>query len=309
MRKGWILVALLVLLASCSRDASERDGPPDKVKVVVSIPPQAYFVERVGGDHVAVEVLADSGQSPHAFEPTPRQMVSIAQARVYFLIGLPFEQQLTRRIGSSFENITLADTRARVPLRHLTKPRRHGAGKGPQTRQGQVGDHADDDMDPHIWLDPKLVKIQANTICRALGELDPVHADDYSRNLVGFQADLDRVDAKIAKALSPFRGREFLVFHPAFGYFGASYGLRQRAVEIGGAQPGPKRVGELIEYAKEHGIKVMFVQRQFSRKAAETLAREIGGAVVPMDPLARDYIRNLEDMAEKITAALEHTSG
>ena len=99
-------------------------------------------------------------------------------------------------------------------------------------------------------------------------------------------------------------GRSFFVFHPSFGYFADDYGLEQVAVETGGSEPSARQLARLIREARDAEVRVIFVQPQFSRKSAETIASEIGGAVVPIDPLARDYIENLERMARAVEEGL-----
>jgi len=279
-----LLASLALLSAPCRRNAAPvKDG--DRLRVFVSILPQAYFVQRVGGEHVDVEVLVGPGQGPHNYEPTLKQMTRLAGARLYFRIGVPFEETLVRKLASFHQDLRIVDTRRGIEL--------HPAEDDHEGRK-----------DPHIWLSPKLASIQAGTICDALCEADPVNKADYRSNLARLQRDLAGLDARIAKALAPLRGRTFYVFHPAFGYFAEAYGLKQEAVEIGGRSPSARHIKELIEKARAEGVKVIFVQPQFSGTAAETIAAAIGGAVVRMDPLAPDYFRNLEEMTEKIQNAL-----
>jgi zinc transport system substrate-binding protein len=158
--------------------------------------------------------------------------------------------------------------------------------------------------DPHIWLDPELVKIQASTIAAALSQLDPVHAAEYKKNLQALAADLDRVNAELAAALAPLKGKSFMVYHPAFGYFAAAYGLKQVAVESEGKEPSAKELADLIDRAKQEQVKVIFVEPQFSKKSAAAVAAAVGATVVAMDPLAPDYLHNLEAMAGQIRQAL-----
>ena len=261
---------------------------PAPIPVEVSILPQKYFVERVGGSHVKVEVLVAPGQEPHTYEPTPKQVAHLAEARIYFQIGFPFEEALINKISSgTFENLKVVDTRQGIKLRTGSEP------------GGVAGT-----PDPHIWLDPKLVKIQAQTMETALARLDPADAAEYEKNLHDFQADLDRLDAELAATLAPFKGREFFVFHPAYGYFGDAYGLKQVPVEVGGKEPSAKELTALIDRAKKDGVKVIFVEPQFSQKTAGAVAEAIGGAVVPLDDLSPDYLHNLENFAAQIQKAL-----
>jgi zinc transport system substrate-binding protein len=171
--------------------------------------------------------------------------------------------------------------------------------------QERAGEHRRrGEPDPHIWLSPRLAKIIAANLARALEKLDPAHAAVYRRNLAALDHDLDRVDARLAKALAPLKGREFLVFHPAFGYFGDAYGLKQIPVRIEGKRPGPKSLARVIQLARDRHIRVIFVQSQFPPKAAQRIAQAIGGVATVMDPLARDYLANLERMASELEKAL-----
>jgi len=135
------------------------------------------------------------------------------------------------------------------------------------------------------------------------------HADAFVRNAAELSAELDALDARIAKALAGLKGRTFFVFHPAFGYFAAAYGMRQEAVETGGKSPSLKDINRLIAEAKADKVRVIFVQPQFSTQAARTIAAEIGGVVVPIDPLAGDYMANMEALAESIRSALSGEGG
>jgi zinc transport system substrate-binding protein len=279
--RGALLATVLI-----SSSASAAKAPAGKIRTFVSILPQAYFVERIGGLYCDVDVLVGPGQSPATYEPTPRQMAKLGRSQVYFRIGVPFERGLIPKISSVFKDLKIVDMRNGVKLRYFRRS------KGSQV------------ADPHIWLDPKLVKIQAATIRKALSDIDPAHAAVFEKNLQAFQVDLDRIDARIAAILAPLKGSKVYVFHPAFGYFCGSYGLTQVAVEIEGKEPGPRQLTELIEKARADGVKVIFVQPQFAEKGAEAIAREIGAGVVPINPLPRDYLKGLEDMAAVIKEAL-----
>lgn len=257
-----------------------------KIKTFVSILPQGYFVERVGGTLVDVKVLVGPGQSPATYEPSPKQISELGRSQLYFRIGTPFEKSLISKISDIFKNLKIVDTRKGIKLRCF---QRSGLSQVP---------------DPHIWLDPKLVMIQADNICEALVQLDPDHERVYRANLKAFHADLIHVDAKIDQMLTPLRGSKFYVFHPAFGYFGDSYGLIQVAVEIEGKTPTAKQLTNIIKRAGKDNVKVIFVQKQFARKEAQTLAEAIGGTAVPIDPLARDYLENLEHIASNLKKAL-----
>ncbi len=319
MQRSILTCASLLALAGA---ASAHSQPATaKLRVAVSVLPQAYFVERVGGEFVEVDVLVGPGQSPHAYDATPKQLEGLARAKAYFRTGIDAENTLVPRLEQMFKNLKIIDLRKDVPLRkmtadeagpceheeHATEADHHEHETGrPQTGKAESDhDHQAGRPDPHIWLNPLYAKIQAQTVCDTLVALDPPHAERYRQNLAALQADLDQLHAKLTTILAPLKGRDVFVFHPAFGYFTDAYGLRQVPVEIEGKEPTAKQLAALIDRARTSGVKVIFVQPQFSAKSAEAVARAIDGAVVPMDDLPRDYLKALEEMADKIKAALE----
>lgn len=291
-RRSLILSAVLffafqTFVALCGAEAGEV------INAAVSIPPQSYFVERLGRDHVKTLVMVRPGESPATYEPTPKQMAKLGQTRVYFRIGVSFEKVFLPKLKRNYPNMLIVDTRRGIKLRTM-------AGRGQDRHEhGRAG------LDPHIWMSPRLVGIQAVTICGELKRLAPNHANEFEANLKAFQADLDTLDARIAQALAPFKGKTLFVFHPAYGYFAEAYGLKQKAIEIEGKEPGPKSLIRIINQAKQEGVKVIFVQPEFSGRSAKTIAKAIGGAVIPLDPLAKDYLKNLGEMASKIAATLK----
>jgi zinc transport system substrate-binding protein len=298
----FILIALLTLVcAGVLAYAEEKPGA--KVRVFASILPVAYFVERVGGPDVSVNVLVGPGQDPHSFEPTPKLMAKLAEAKVLFKVGFPFEETLIKKAQSAFKNLQVVDLQQGIKLRAVTEEEEEHEAHESGEESGHA--HEPGEMDPHTWLDPKLAKIQAKTVADTLIQIDPARRLNYENNLKAFQADLDSVNDQLSKALAPVKGKSFFVFHPAYGYLGDAYGLKQVAVQVGGKEPTARQLAELIEKAKKEGVRVIFVQPQFSRKSAETLAKEIGGAVVSLDDLAPNYIENLKEMATRLESALK----
>jgi zinc transport system substrate-binding protein len=296
-RIGIVSVTFIAGLGACSgpgpTSAGEDVTADRRYDVFVSILPQAYLVERVGGERVNVHVLVLPGQSPEIYSPTPQQISALSRARLYFRVGVPFENALVSKVRDVMGNLEIVDTREGIELRVMESDHAHD----------EVHPHSDG-FDPHIWLSPVSVKQQASTMAAALARVDPMHAAEYDRNLAHFLGDVDATTARIRANLAPFKGRSFYVFHPAYGYFADAFGLRQVAVEAEGKRPTPKHLQELIGQVKAEGVRTIFVQPQFDRDSAEAIADAVGGTVEPLDPLARDILRNLEEMAAKIEAAL-----
>ncbi|MEK6642437.1 MAG: zinc ABC transporter substrate-binding protein [Planctomycetota bacterium] len=289
--------SIVALFLGTACDATPRPlttTRPGVMKVFVTIAPQSYFVKRVGGDRVDVGILVGPGQSHHSYEPTPRQIQELSSARVFFRIGLPIERGLIDKIQSSIGDLRIIDTSQGVRLRDAA-----------EACHEEGHDHSHEgSKDPHIWLDPKLVMLQARNIRDGLCAVAPEHRAEFDANLKAFEADLTALDGKLTQVLAPLKGREFFVFHPAYGYFADAYGLKQVAVEEEGKEPSMKRIDSLINRAKQAGVKLIFVQPQFPTAGAKIIADAIGGAVVPLDPMAVDYLSNMESMAREVSKAL-----
>ncbi len=275
-------MASILLAAVLSLAAT---GAWARLPVAVTIAPQAWFVEQLGGELVEVLVLVRPGQDPHTYQPTPGQMTGLARARAYFCIALPLEQALLPRLRALNPQLRVVDSNQGIKRQPFPGP-------GPQR-----------ELDPHTWLDPNLALVQAANICAALQELDPAHREAYGRNLAALRARLQALDHRIRGLLAPFRGRSILVFHPALGYFARAYGLEQEAIEQEGKPPGPRRLARLMDLARRQGIKVVFVEPQFPRSRARALARSLGARVEVLDPLARDYAANLMALARAIAGS------
>jgi zinc transport system substrate-binding protein len=292
---GLLLISLTFLLI-CGRPAQAGK----KLAVFVSIPPQKYFLQQIGGQRLEVQVMVQPGASPATYEPKPRQMAAISRARIYFAIGVPFEKTWLKKIAAANPDMLVVHTDhdiQKIPM---------AANSIESERQGEK-DHQDQhgELDPHIWLSPALVMTQARTILNALAEIDPDHRAVYETNTKVFLSKLAALDADLKNTFADKQGSEFLVFHPSWGYFARSYGLKQVPIEIEGKDPKPAQLKALIEHAKKKHIHVIFVQPQFSSRSAELVAKAIGGRVISADPLASDWSGNLREVAQKLKVALQ----
>jgi len=292
-RSFFIFLAVLF----CFTGYAEADS---KLEVFTSILPQKFFVEKIGGDLVNVEVFVGPGMSPHTYEPLPQQMSRLSRARLFFTIGVPFEKSLKQRIVSVCPGLKLVETDAGIKRRSMQ------SGEDSFDHEHHEGcTHGSGEPDPHIWLDPDLVMIQAQNIAAALKAEIPEKAGIIESRLSAFIAELSALSNELAEILEPYKGQTMLVFHPAFGYLADRYGLVQRAIEIEGKEPGPRQLVELIRRCRSENIHVVFVQKQFPVSAAETVARSINGRVVAINPLAENYIENLKEMALAIAGGVK----
>lgn len=289
---GWA-VGLVTALALGPVMADSPAGEP--VPVAASIVPVASFVERVGGERVDVTVMVGPEANPATYEPTPRQMAAISRARVFFRIGVPFEDAWIGRLRSNNPEMAMVDLRDAVELRPM-----RGGDHGHDHHEADAGQ-----PDPHVWTDPRNVIAMAAQIRDRLIALDPEGEADYRANFRGFRDELKALHEELAASFADVKDGRFLVYHPAWGYFADAYGLEQIAVEIEGKRPSGRSLSRVIEQAREAGIKAVFVQDQFARRSAERVAQAINARVITMDPLAPDYIANMRRVGREFAKAVK----
>jgi zinc transport system substrate-binding protein len=300
----------------------------------VSILPQKAFVQAVGGDLVNVKELIPPGGSPATYEPKPSDLVLVEKADIYFRVGhIPFEKSHMDKLVELNSDMDIADTSVNVKLREFgedeahSHDEEHAPDHEEEHHEEEVDEHSHEDeehdhehedemheedhhdhdhsgVDPHIWLSPMQVKKQVDVIATTLAQEDPANADVYNTNAQTFKEELDTLHDEIEAELSTLKTDKLMVFHPAWGYFADEYGLEQIAIEQSGKEPTAQELQHIIEVAKEEEIKVIFVQSQFNKEIAESIAEEVGAVVVSINPLSDDYINNLRNVATTIAESL-----
>jgi len=299
----------------------------DKPTVFVSILPQKYFVQQISMDHINVEVMVQPADSPATYEPKSSQMRQLASSSAYFAIGVPFERAWLEKIAGINPEMNVVHTDEGITKLTMAEHRHnqehhadqhHPANTDEAQEKEHKEEHADvhhkenndhrdqhGGFDPHIWLSPSLVKKQVNIIADALSKIIPEKASLFQENLKSFTRKIDALDTDLRNTLKGKKGMRFMVFHPSWGYFADDYGLEQIAIESEGKEPKPAQLRKLIEHARKNDINVVFVQPQFSTKSATVVAREIGGEVIPVDPLAENWLTNMQVVADKLKQALK----
>ncbi len=319
-----IMVAFMLLLFCYAPIAM---GASDRKTLFVSIIPQKYFIQQISGDLFDVQVMVQPGASPATYEPKPSQMKKIAESKLYFAIGVPYEKVWLEKLQETNPQMKIIHTDHGIEklemAEHSHDEDEHGEEHHDDhhgEKAGHKDDHHDDHhgeeagheedhhdhggSDPHIWLSTRLVAQQAEIMRDALVSIAPEHATEINEGTTSFQQDLQGLRNKLDKLLAPYKGRKFMVFHPSWGYFANEFGLEQVAAEIEGKDPKPRQLQELIEFARHEKIHTVFAQPQFSKKSAKVIAKEIDGQVLLIDPLAPNWSENLEYAAGQISSSL-----
>ena len=275
-----------------------------KPEISVSIVPQKYFLEKIVKDKFDINVMVKSGSSPHTYEPKTSQMKSLNNSKLYFYTGIEFEKAWLEKFKKSAPNTLFIDSSANIQRIAMEEHSHEEEKTHDKHKHDKKHDHEDeheqDGLDPHVWLDPVLVKIQAKNIYDAVVLIDASNKDFYTKNYEEFIQELDVLDVKIKEILAPYSQKAFMVFHPSWGYFASRYNLEQISIEIQGKEPKPNELIELVKDAKKHEIKIVFVSPQFSQKSAKTIAQNIGGNVVAIDSLSEDWSNDLIKTANEI---------
>ena len=264
------------------------------MNVIVSILPQQTFVKAIGGKKVNISLMVQPGSSPHSYEPKPSQMKAVANAELYFTIGVEFENIWLSKFSNLNTNMKVVDLTKGVKKLHLS----HKCTAHSHTHNHT---HEDESSDPHIWTSPENVKIIAQNIYNALAIGDKANAKYYKTNLDTFLASIDKADTQIKDILSSLEGsRTFMVFHPSWGYFANEYNLEQIAVEIEGKNPKPRELVGLIKEAKKKKVSAIFTQPEFSDTSAKIIAKELKIPVIKASPMAANWSDNLIGISKAI---------
>lgn len=283
-----LALVLVVLLAFTLSSCGQEEDSSSKIGVVVTILPQAEFVESVGGDKVRVIVMVPRGADPHTTELSPSKMSELSKARIYAKVGsgIEFELAYMDKIMAVNKNMLIVDCSEGIEPIGSSDPN-------------------EPSNDPHIWLSPSNARIMVQNICDGLVQVDPANKAFYERNRDDYLKKLDDLDQEIRAELADVQNRAFIVFHPSWGYFARDYNLEQIPIETGGKEPSPQDVTHLVEVAKSLNIKIVFASPQFNPQMAQVIAREIGGSVVFIDPLAKDYLANMRAVLNELVQAME----
>lgn len=287
-----LIGALILTLFGLACGAATPGDAPSKLTVATSIPPHAWLIEQIGGESVIVHTVLRPGESPTTHQPSDLQVSRVLASAVFFSAGVPFEAGAWfDALDGLLEIVALEDGVAtRVMENHS-----HDHADPPGTPK-----HPSVGLDPHAWLSPMRLMMQARTINATLCRLDPDHAPAYTAKLKSLIADLADLDRWIQTTLDPHRGRAFVVFHPSWGYFADDFGLEQIAIETEGKQPTDAELTVLKQHMTSLGITVVYVQPQIAGQAANALADAIDARVEILDPLAPDVPENLRRVTHAI---------
>ena len=291
MKKG-LLISLILMLAltACARPPAQDE--PDKLTISVSVLPQQWFVDQIGGDRVRTQAMVGSGDDPHTYEPSPQQMTNLANSQLYFTIGVEFEAVWLPRFESANPKMKVVDSAV-------------GIERIPAVGEHENADGTASETDPHIWFSPARMKQMAQTMTDAMKQADPQNEEFFQANLEVLLKEIDAVDAEVRNQLEGSARKYFMVVHPAWGYMAKDYGLHMLAVEIGGNEPAPETLSNIIALAREHEINTLVIEKGSNARLATSITEQAGiRTIVEWDPMAYDWPASMRMIAETLYQAL-----
>ena len=298
--RNLFLGSVCLLLAACAGRPSQTNSYEEKPVITVTLEPQRYFTEAIAGDKFKVLSMVPKGSSPETYDPVPQQLVSLGDSKAYFRIGyIGFEQTWMDRMMNNTPHIQVFHTSKGIDL--ILNNNDHGHGNGHSPHDGHI--HA---VEPHIWNSTANALIIAGNTYKALSQLDKANDAYYMARYDSLCQRIQHTDSLIRQQLSsPEAAKAFMIYHPALSYFARDYGLHQISIEEGGKEPSPAHLKELIDRCRAENVQVIFVQPEFDKRNAETIAQQTGTKVVPINPLSYDWEEEMLNVAQALAPQAE----
>ena len=259
-----IVIVLTAMVAAAHYSILQKDMEVDKLKVVASFYPLAFFAQEIGGEEVTVKQLIPDNTEVHTWQPSFADILAVDEADVIIYHGASldhwFEDDILSIVDSS-DKIIVETTKGIKLL---------------ETEPEHADEHEELD-DPHTWISPFIAKQQAQNIYEALIQKDPNHEDYYSERWQKLKMRFEELDNNYLTGLSTKSKEEIFVAHSAFGYLADRYGFKQYGV-IGisaDEQPSASVYADLVEMMIEHETYVVYVDPVYTDESAQTLKNEL----------------------------------
>ena len=249
-----------------------------KPTVTVTIPPYQYFVEKIAGDKVDVNIMVSNGNNPETYEPNAQQMMELSNSALYLKVGsIGFEQTWMKKLQDNAPDMKVIDTSVGI--------------KPAQTPGGNI--------DPHVWMSCKNARIISSNIFKALCQLEPENKTFFQKNYQQLLSSIDRQDSIIRKSFkdNPEMVRKFVIYHPILTYFARDYQLEQLAIEEEGREPSAAQLKSLIERARKQKIRYCLIQAEFANRNTTTFIKESQTKAMDINPLQADWANAMKEVS------------
>ena len=288
------LIIILLLSACSDKDSKNDPTAKDQISIFTTVYPLQYFAERIGGDAVNVQSIYPPGADEHTFDPTQKDMISLADSDLFFYIGLGLEGFVENAENTmKNEHVKMIATADAITEDML------GAGHDHDHEDEEEENHHST-LDPHVWISPVLSDALAYSIKEALIEAAPDKKADFEKNFEELRDDLLDLDRKFIDMAENAPTKTFFVSHAAFGYIADTYGLEQIAIAGMNSQsePSQKQLTSLVEEAKKNDVKYILFEQNITSKITGVVQKEVGAESLMLHNLGvltTEDIKNEED--------------
>ena len=330
MKKLFLLniVAIFALISTACGDTNKptETKTSDAITVYTTVYPLTYFTQRIGGENVDVKSIYPAGSNEHSFDPTQKDMMALADADLFFYIGLGLEGFVDNAKKTlANEDVTMIATADAVTDEDLADSEVHEDDPATEEEKPEEehtedeeghDDHDHGEIDPHLWISPQLSVHLATSIKESLIKEDPNNEETYTKNYDTLVNDLKQLDTDFKEMADASSNKTFFVSHAAFGYLAGAYGLEQVAVAGLNSQdePSQKELTELVKLAKSMDIKTILFEQNVSSNLTKVIQNEIGAEALTMHNLGvltpqdidnnEDYFTLLEQNLATLSQAL-----
>ena len=308
----WSSLCLVLFLAACGKSEEKAQNTDEKVQIYTTVYPLQYFAERIGGESVHVSSIYPAGANEHTFEPTQKDMMALADADLFFYIGLGLEgfvENAKKTLADEEVNmIATVDAISDEQLEEAAHEEEEATSTDSHDHEHESEsseDHSHEghdhgDIDPHVWMSPKISQSLALSIKDSLVEISPGQQETFEKNYDELVSDLQQLDADFEEMAHNAPNKTFFVSHSAFGYIANIYGLEQLAVAGLNSQdePSQKELTKLIDLAEEKNIEYILFEQNVSSKLTEVIQKEIGAESLVLHNLG---VLSKEDIQNKET--------
>ena len=285
-----LLFSVTFLLSTGCQSKKEQS---ENRQIMVTIEPLRYFVNRIAGEAYTVETLVPEGTNPETYDPTPGQIVRLSESAIYFKAGrLGTEEMWKKSIAKTMKNGKIVDTSEGFEY-EVADTHQFGHTDGSGHYHHSAGD-------PHTWSSVEGARTIAANMKKAFISVYPADSALFEKNYRSLAATIDSVETIIAELFLPLKQHSFMTYHPSLTYFAREFELEQLPIESEGKEPSPRQLKALISEAREEGVRIIFIQREFDRRQAEAIAIEAGCRVVEIAPSAYDWPANMVKIAKYI---------
>lgn len=276
------------LIVATTMVACTAPSDDDRPRVSVSVPAMQYFVNRLAGEAIAVNVLIPSAVGHSTYTPRPAQMMALSQSESYLAFGcLDFETTWRSRMQDAAPDMKWKDMSLNVNMIKGETCSAHSA----------EHHHA---ADPHYWLSPRQAKVLAQNVAAELKSILPSHTASIDSALAIFGAEIAQKDSALMGVAKSAENKAFMIYHPALSYLERDYGFVQLEVEREGSEPTPQGYIEEIEKARLAGARVVFVQQGYDVQKARQAAESIGAEVVEFSPEGENWLQTIDVIIEAL---------